>query len=198
MLASFKSTIVLPRLLREKKCHLCSSGQGSKPPRRASIPTISTFLCCYVRVHDFQRKKKNEPRGRRPSSILHASTGAGAGAEVTQPVLRKSGIAVVAMSAPELPVLPDMNSGPRNFITTEQDHGGIALTICTLMATWVVLCFGVRIYMRATVSGPFGIDDIIFTAATVCRAMFFSCPLSLFSSFVSHSESAQNGKRGES
>lgn len=102
------------------------------------------------------------------------------------------------MSAPELPVLPDMNSGPRNFITTEQDHGGIALTICTLMATWVVLCFGVRIYMRATVSGPFGIDDIIFTAATVCRAMSFSCPFSLFSSFVSHSESAHNGKRGES
>lgn len=126
-------------------------------------------------------RKKNEPRGRRPSSILHASTGAGAGAEVTQPVLRKSGIAVVAMSDPELPVLPDMNSGPRNFITTEQDHGGIALTICTLMATWVVLCFGVRIYMRATVSGPFGIDDMIFTAATVCRAMFFSCrPFSSF------------------
>lgn len=101
------------------------------------------------------------------------------------------------MSASELPVLPDMNSGPRNFITTEQDHGGIALTICTLMATWVVLCFGVRIYMRATVSGPFGIDDIIFTAATVCLAMSFSYPFSLFS-FVSHSESAQNGKRGES
>lgn len=49
------------------------------------------------------------------------------------------------------------------------------------MATWVVLCFGVRIYMRATVSGPFGIDDMIFTAATVCRAMFFSCrPFSPF------------------
>lgn len=49
------------------------------------------------------------------------------------------------------------------------------------MATWVVLCFGVRIYMRATVSGPFGIDDMIFTAATVCRAMFFSCrPFSSF------------------
>ncbi|USW54166.1 hypothetical protein Slin15195_G074850 [Septoria linicola] len=71
------------------------------------------------------------------------------------------------MSAPELPTLPDMNSGPRNFITTDQDHGGIALTICTLMATWVVLCFGVRVYMRATVSGPFGLDDIICSVATI-------------------------------
>lgn len=71
------------------------------------------------------------------------------------------------MATTEPPVLPDMNSGPRNFITTDQDHGGIALTICTLMATWVVLCFLVRCYMRATVSGPFGMDDIVCSVATV-------------------------------
>lgn len=71
------------------------------------------------------------------------------------------------MSAPEVPTLPDLNSGPRNFITTDQDHGGIALTISTLMATWVVLCFMVRMYMRATVSGPFGLDDIVCSVATV-------------------------------
>ncbi|CAK1363244.1 unnamed protein product [Cercospora beticola] len=71
------------------------------------------------------------------------------------------------MATAELPVLPDMNSGPRNFITTDQDHGGIALTICTLMATWVVLCFVVRCYMRATVSGPFGMDDIVCSVATM-------------------------------
>lgn len=64
----------------------------------------------------------------------------------------------------EQQVLPE---GPRNFITTSQDHGGIALTICTLMATWVVLCFVVRMYMRATVSGPFGLDDIVCSVATV-------------------------------
>lgn len=72
------------------------------------------------------------------------------------------------MSAPlEQTSLPNLDSGPRNFITTDQDHGGIALTICTLMATWVVLCFIVRMYMRATVSGPFGLDDVVCSVATV-------------------------------
>ncbi|KAF2164019.1 hypothetical protein M409DRAFT_57116 [Zasmidium cellare ATCC 36951] len=72
------------------------------------------------------------------------------------------------MSAPPPPpTLPDLDSGPRSFITTDQDHGGIALTISTLMATWVVLCFFVRIYMRATVSGPFGMDDIVCSIATI-------------------------------
>ncbi|EME79184.1 uncharacterized protein MYCFIDRAFT_22024, partial [Pseudocercospora fijiensis CIRAD86] len=52
-------------------------------------------------------------------------------------------------------------------ITTDKDHGGIALTICTLMATWVVLSFMVRMYMRATVSGPFGKDDILCSIATI-------------------------------
>lgn len=66
------------------------------------------------------------------------------------------------------PLLPDLDSGPRNFITTDKDHGGIALTVCTLMGTWVVLCFGVRMFMRYTVSGPFGIDDIVCSVATVC------------------------------
>lgn len=78
------------------------------------------------------------------------------------------------MSGPPPPTLPDLNSGPRNFITTDQDHGGIALTISTLMATWVVLCFIVRIYMRATVSGPFGMDDIVCSVATVRPRVHFA------------------------
>jgi hypothetical protein len=58
--------------------------------------------------------------------------------------------------------------GPRTFVTTDQDHGGVALVICTLMATWSVLCWIVRVYMRATVSAPFGVDDLVCTIATVC------------------------------
>lgn len=69
--------------------------------------------------------------------------------------------------APSPPSLPDPNSGPRSFTTTDKDHGGIALTICTLMATWVVLCYGIRVFMRLTVSGPFGVDDILCSIATV-------------------------------
>lgn len=71
------------------------------------------------------------------------------------------------MAEPAPPTLPDMNSGPRSFVTTDQDHGGIALVVCTLMATWVVLCFFVRVYMRATVSGPFGADDVVCSVSTV-------------------------------
>ena len=57
--------------------------------------------------------------------------------------------------------------GPRNFTTTPDDHGGIALTVCTLLATWAVLCYFVRVYMRMTVCGPFGLDDIVCTGAMV-------------------------------
>lgn len=74
---------------------------------------------------------------------------------------------LLAMAEPAPPTLPDLNSGPRSFITTDQDHGGIALVVCTLMATWVVLCFFVRLYMRATVSGPFGADDVVCSVSTV-------------------------------
>jgi len=79
--------------------------------------------------------------------------------------------------ADNITVLPDLNSGPRNFITTEDDHGGIAIVICTLMATWCVLCWIVRLWMRATVSGPFGTDDIVATIATIFAViqMIVSC-----------------------
>lgn len=64
--------------------------------------------------------------------------------------------------------LPDFSDGrPRTFITTPDDHGGTALVVCTLMATWAVLCWVVRLYMRSTVSGPFGVDDVVCTVATV-------------------------------
>ena len=74
------------------------------------------------------------------------------------------------MSATEVLItLPDLNSGPRNFITTTSDHGGIALVVCTLMATWVVLFFMLRVYMRMTSSGPFAVDDWVCALATVSR-----------------------------
>ena len=57
--------------------------------------------------------------------------------------------------------------GPRNFTTTPDDHAGIALVICTLMTTWTILCFVVRVYMRLTASGPFGPDDVLTGLATV-------------------------------
>lgn len=85
------------------------------------------------------------------------------------------------MSASEPHLLPDLNSGPRSFITTSQDHAGIALVMCTLLATWAVLCLIVRVYMRATVSGPFGKDDALCSLATVCCvSFFFFCSFTFF------------------
>lgn len=62
--------------------------------------------------------------------------------------------------------LPNLNSGPRAFVTSDLDHGGIALTVGTLLAVYAVLCFISRMYMRLTVSGPVGWDDIICGVAT--------------------------------
>lgn len=57
--------------------------------------------------------------------------------------------------------------GSRNFVTTKDDHAGIALTVCTLLATWTVLCYAVRVQQRMTLaSGSFGPDDIVCGIAT--------------------------------
>lgn len=44
------------------------------------------------------------------------------------------------------------SKGNRPFTTSENGHSGIALVITTLLATWMVLCFFVRLYMRFTAS----------------------------------------------
>lgn len=67
----------------------------------------------------------------------------------------------------------DMSTGPestRSFITTVDDHGGIALTVCTVLATWTVLCCGIRIFVRTDYfwrGSSFGWDDIFCVIATV-------------------------------
>jgi hypothetical protein len=63
--------------------------------------------------------------------------------------------------------MSSISEGPRNFITTPDDHGGIALTVSTLLMTWMILCCLIRIYLRADVNGPFGLDDLTVCVATV-------------------------------
>lgn len=57
--------------------------------------------------------------------------------------------------------------GNRPFVTTPDDHGGIALATMTLLATWMLLCFFLRLYMRFTSSGPFDKDDVVCGIGTV-------------------------------
>jgi hypothetical protein len=64
-------------------------------------------------------------------------------------------------------MMSSISEGPRNFITTPDDHGGIALTVSTLLMTWMILCCLIRIYLRADVNGPFGLDDLTVCVATV-------------------------------
>jgi len=59
--------------------------------------------------------------------------------------------------------------GDRPFITTPDDHSGIALATATLLATWMLLCFFLRLFMRFTTSGPFGKDDLVCGIATVSQ-----------------------------
>jgi hypothetical protein len=64
-------------------------------------------------------------------------------------------------------MLSSTSEGPRNFITTPDDHGGIVLTVSTLLMTWMILCCLIRIYLRVDVNGPFGLDDLTVCVATV-------------------------------
>lgn len=59
------------------------------------------------------------------------------------------------------------SEGPRNFVTTPDDHGGIALTVCTVLATWTVTCYVIRIHARKNVKEELEADDWLCTIATV-------------------------------
>ncbi len=68
------------------------------------------------------------------------------------------------MSAAATSTVPE---GPRNFITTPEDHGGILLAVSAVLMTYTALFFLIRIYMRAGINGPFALDDITVGVGTV-------------------------------
>lgn len=59
------------------------------------------------------------------------------------------------------------NGGYRAFTTTDEDHGGIALVVTTLLGTYAVLCCAIRILTRFTATGPIGKDDLCCMIGTV-------------------------------
>lgn len=62
------------------------------------------------------------------------------------------------------------SNSTRSFVTTPEDHSGIALTVCTLLATWTVLCCGIRIFVRTDCfwrGSSMGWDDYFCAVATV-------------------------------
>jgi len=62
-------------------------------------------------------------------------------------------------------------NGHRSFVTTADDHSGIALTITALLMTWSVLCLLIRLYTRKVFSNSFDLDDVFCILATVRDAM---------------------------
>ena len=65
-------------------------------------------------------------------------------------------------------VLP--REGPRTFIITPDDRGGLVVVFSTLLMTWMVLCFSIRVYNRLGYAGLLGADDFIAGVATVSVA----------------------------
>lgn len=57
--------------------------------------------------------------------------------------------------------------GPRAYIITDTDQRGIIVIVATLLMSWMALCFLVRIFIRFSINGPFGWDDLLTGVATV-------------------------------
>ena len=76
-------------------------------------------------------------------------------------------------------LLPPSMALNSHFITTKDDHAGVALTVCTLLATWTVLCFVIRIHQRSSLRTTIGPDDIVCGVATVGNGKTRSALVSL-------------------
>lgn len=50
---------------------------------------------------------------------------------------------------------------------TPTDQGGLIVIIATLFMSWMVLVTLIRLYMRLTMNGPLGMDDVAAFIACV-------------------------------
>ncbi|GBF59566.1 hypothetical protein TMEN_581 [Trichophyton mentagrophytes] len=51
--------------------------------------------------------------------------------------------------------------GHRAYHVTDTDQSGHIVIVSTLLMSWMVLCFFIRIYIRSDINGPFGLDDLV-------------------------------------
>lgn len=68
--------------------------------------------------------------------------------------------------------------GPRMFMITKDDHGGIIVVVGCIMMTWTLLCFMIRMYNRFTIRASLGLDDFACGLSTV-RAQYRFCDRSV-------------------
>lgn len=62
--------------------------------------------------------------------------------------------------------------GHRAYHVTDTDQSGHIVIVSTLLMSWMVLCFFIRIYIRSDINGPFGLDDLVAGIGSVCYSYF--------------------------
>lgn len=81
-------------------------------------------------------------------------------------------------------LVDDHASQYRAYILTPTDRRGVVVIAATLLMSWMVLLFLIRLYTRLGINGPLGVDDLLTGIGTVCLS-FLSFFLSfLFSQYI--------------
>jgi hypothetical protein len=58
------------------------------------------------------------------------------------------------------------------YVVSPKDRSGLVVISATLFMSWMVLVSLVRLYIRTTMNGPFGPDDLAALSASVCLFRF--------------------------
>ncbi|KAJ6446908.1 C2H2 type zinc finger containing protein [Purpureocillium lavendulum] len=59
------------------------------------------------------------------------------------------------------------SSTSQNLAVTPQDHGAFIVVAAIVGVIWTALVYGIRLYIRLNINGPFGFDDAAASFATV-------------------------------
>jgi hypothetical protein len=62
-------------------------------------------------------------------------------------------------------------AGNRAYLVTDTDHGALLVIAATVLVSWTVLCWIIRLYTREVINGPFGMDDAAVTVASVSTSL---------------------------
>lgn len=54
-----------------------------------------------------------------------------------------------------------------SLAVTTSDHGALIVIVAVVGATWTILVYLIRLYIRLRLNGPFGLDDVAASFATV-------------------------------
>ena len=67
-----------------------------------------------------------------------------------------------------------MSDFHRAYVLTDTDRSGLVIIVATLLMSWMLLTFMIRLYTRIAITGPFGLDDFFAGIGTVSFISFYS------------------------